>query len=158
MKLFKLIIPALAVLALASSCTKEYNTYGVNIYSRYYTVTPSDWKRDSGDLEPGAYNYLYAEFENPDITNDVISAGTVQAYVYVIYNTDKNLGSWNPLPYVYPLEITTTDDSGTSTVVAPENLRFEFEPGIVTFIIQDLDGYDPTDITNSMSIKVSVTY
>ena len=42
-------------------------------------------------------------------------------------------------------------------LIAPENTRFEYNEGTVTFIIQDLDGYDPEDITNSMSIKVCVT-
>ena len=84
----------------------------------------------------------------------MVAAGTVQAYVYVIYNKDKNLGSWNPLPYLYPLEILKADNT---IEIAPENLRFEFEPGVITFVIQDLDGFDPEQITNSMTIKVCVS-
>ena len=152
MKLFKLFIPILAAVTLLSSCNREY--YGSSIYTRYYTVTPSDWQRNTGENNPGTYNYLYAEFENPDITNDVVAAGTVQAYVYVIYNKDKNLGSWNPLPYLYPLEILKADNT---IEIAPENLRLEFEPGVITFVIQDLDGFDPEQITNSMTIKVCVS-
>ena len=162
MKLLKLFIPALAILALAQGCTKEYitNEYyeGAKVYARDYTIKPSDWKRNQGANNPGFENYLYAEFENKDITQDVVDNGTVQAFIYTIYNVAENLGSWNPLPYVYPLEIETDDGSGNKTIViAPENTRFEYNVGTVTFIIHDLDGYDPEDITNSMSIKVCVT-
>ena len=38
-----------------------------------------------------------------------------------------------------------------------ENLRFEWEKGQVTFIIQDLDGYDPEDMISTISFKVCVT-
>ena len=84
----------------------------------------------------------------------MVDNGTVQAYIYVLYNVAQNLGSWNPLPYVYPLEIKASDGSIT---IAPENTRFEYNTGTVTFIVQDLDGFDPEDITNEMSIKVCVT-
>ena len=160
MKLLKLFIPALAILALAQGCTKEYitNYNGAQVYARDYTINPSDWKRNQGANNPGFDNYLYAEFENKDITQNVVDNGTVQAFIYTIYDEKNNLGSWNPLPYVYPLEIETDDGSGNKTIViAPENTRFDYNVGTVTFIIHDLDGYDPEDITNSMSIKVCVT-
>lgn len=155
MKLFKFIIGALAASMLIQGCTREY--YGSNVYTRFYPVTPSDWQKNEGPTVPGAYNYFYAQFENPDITDAVIERGTVQAYIYAIYDFSKNLGSWNPLPYVYPYEAIIEEGGTTSTVVIPENTRFEFEPGIVTFIIQDLDGHDPEELTNTMTIKVSVT-
>ena len=156
MKLLKLFIPALAILALAQGCTKEYitNYNGAQVYARDFTVKPADWKRNEGANNPGFENYLYAEFENADITQNVVDNGTVQAYIYVLYNVAQNLGSWNPLPYVYPLEIKASDGSIT---IAPENTRFEYNTGTVTFIVQDLDGFDPEDITNEMSIKVCVT-
>ena len=39
----------------------------------------------------------------------------------------------------------------------PENLRFEWEQGKVTFIIQDLDGFDPENMVSTITVKVSVT-
>ena len=99
-----------------------------------------------------------ALLEHSGYSVDVVDNGTVQAFIYTIYDVAKNLGSWNPLPYLYPLEIKTTDEGGKEEIlIAPENTRFEYNEGTVTFIIQDLDGYDPEDITNSMSIKVCVT-
>lgn len=161
MKLLKLFIPALAILAFAQGCTKEYvtNQYydGAKVYARDFTVTPADWKRNEGANNPGFENYLYADFENKDITQDVVDNGTVQAFIYTIYDVANNLGSWNPLPYVYPLEIKTNEGGVEKIVIAPENTRMEYNVNRVTFIIQDLDGYDPEDISNSMSIKVCVT-
>ena len=162
MKLFRLFIPAIAILALAQGCTKEYvtNEYyqGAKVYARDYTVTPKDWKRNEGANNPGFENYLYADFDNPDITKDVVENGTVQAYIYCIYNEAQNLGNWNPLPYAYPIEIEKTDGGVTKIEIAPEVTRMEYNVGVVTFVIQDLDGFDPDDIKNDMSIKVCVTY
>lgn len=160
MKLLKLFIPALAILALAQGCTKEYitNYNGAQVYARDFTVKPADWKRNQGDNNPGFDNYLYADFDDPDITQKAVDNGTVQAFIYVIYDVANNLGSWNPLPFAYPLELQEDDGSGNKTIViVPEVTRMEYNEGRVTFIIQDLDGYDPEDITNSMSIKVCVT-
>ena len=160
MKLLKLFIPALAILALAQGCTKEYitNYNGAQVYARDFTVNPADWKRNEGANLPGCDNYLYADFDDPDITQKAVDNGTVQAFIYVIYDAANNLGSWNPLPFVYPLEIKTNEGGVEKIVIAPENTRMEYNVGRVTFIIQDLDGFDPEAITTSMSIKVCVTF
>ena len=159
MKLLKLFIPALAILALAQGCTKEYitNYNGAQVYARDYTIKPNDWLRNQGTNELSSDNYFYADFENKDITQNVVDNGTVQAFIYAIYDVNNNLGSWNPLPFVYPLEIKTTEDGNEKIEIVAENTRFEYNVGKVTFIIQDLDGIDPEAITNSMSIKVCVT-
>ena len=165
MKYLKLFIPAIAILSLLQGCTKEYVTKqyitqeynGAQVLARDFTIKPSDWLRNEGENNPGYDNYLYAEFDNPDITQDVVDNGTVQAFIYTIYNVSQNLGSWNPLPYIYPLEIKTVTGDEEEIVIVPENTRFEYNTGVVTFIIQDLDGFDPEDITNSMTIKVCVT-
>ena len=103
MKLLKLFIPALAILALAQGCTKEYitNYNGAQVYARDFTVKPENWIRYQGDNNPGADNYLFADFDNPDITQNVVDNGTVQAFIYVIYDKTNNLGSWNPLPFCW---------------------------------------------------------
>jgi len=158
MKLFKLFLPMLAVAALASGCTKEYYTIGAEVYTHQYSITPAQWTRNQGANLPGADNYLYASFENADITPDVMETGTVQAYVYNTYDAQHNLGAWNTLPFVYPLEVYVPDgDGGQEMVIVPENLRFEWEQGKVTFIIQDLDGYDPENMVSTISVKVCVT-
>ena len=147
----------LTVAALATGCTKEYYTYGAQVYTHQYTIIPAQWVRNQGPI-PGADNYLYASFENADITPDVMENGTVQAYVYNTYDLQNNLGAWNTLPFVYPLEVYVPNDNGGSDlIIVPENLRFEWEEGKVTFIIQDLDGYNPEAMISTISVKVCVT-
>ena len=111
----------------------------------------------SAVINASAYGAIKTALENPDITQDVVDNGTVQAFIYVLYNVAENLGSWNPLPYAYPLEIKTNTGGEEKIEIAPEVTRMEYNVGRVTFVIQDLDGFDPEDITNSMSIKVCVT-
>ncbi|MBR4228014.1 MAG: hypothetical protein IKR72_02820 [Bacteroidales bacterium] len=169
MKFLKLFIPALALAALFSGCTKEYitNEYyqGAKVYARDYTIKPSDWTVNypDGDEIAREDNFFWAEFDNPDITKNVVENGTVQAFIYTLYN---NLGSWNPLPYVYPLYIEKTDKTTGDVLesyIVSENTRFDYrydeedKVGKVTFTIQDLDGINPVDIINDMSIKVCVT-
>lgn len=160
----KLFIPAIALAALLCGCTKEYitNEYyqGAKVYARDYTIKPSDWKTlyADGDKIAREDNYFFAEFDNPDITQNAVDNGTVQAFIYTIYDVTNNLGSWNPLPYVYPLLI-EEKENGTvvNSYIVGENTRFDYNVGKVTFIIQDLDGINPVDIANEMSIKVCVT-
>lgn len=160
----KLFIPAIALAALLCGCTKEYitNEYyqGAKVYARDYTIKPSDWKTlyADGDKIAREDNYFFAEFDNPDITQNAVDNGTVQAFIYTIYDVTNNLGSWNPLPYVYPLLI-EEKENGTvvNSYIVGENTRFDYNVGKVTFIIQDLDGINPVDIANDMSIKVCVT-
>ncbi|MBQ6015145.1 MAG: hypothetical protein IJL22_02450 [Bacteroidales bacterium] len=164
MKIMKLFIPAIALAALLCGCTKEYitNEYyqGAKVYARDYTIKPSDWKTlyADGDKIAREDNYFFAEFDNPDITQNAVDNGTVQAFIYTIYDVTNNLGSWNPLPYVYPLLI-EEKENGTvvNSYIVGENTRFDYNVGKVTFIIQDLDGINPVDIANDMSIKVCVT-
>ena len=162
MKIFKLFIPAIALAALFSGCTKEYitNEYyqGSKVYARDFTVKPTDWQfnYDDGGTIPREDNYLWAEFDDPDITENAVDNGTVQAFIYTEVGDIK---SWNPLPFVYPLLIEEKDNTGAvlNSYIVGENTRFEYNVGKVTFIIQDLDGINPVDIANDMSIKVCVT-
>ncbi|MCQ2260311.1 MAG: hypothetical protein MJZ77_02840 [Bacteroidales bacterium] len=157
MKLIKLFLPMLAVMMLASGCTDEY--YGSQIKTYQFNITPSEWIRSEGNNLPGANNYLYCTKNIPDIDQYVFEQGTVQAYAWNVYDPSTNTGAWNTLPFIYPLEILAQDDDGNLTMfVVPENLRFEWERGKVTFIIQDLDGYDPEDMVSTISIKVCISY
>lgn len=159
MKLIKLFIPMVVLTVLATGCKKEYITYGTEVYTHEYEVTPAQWLRNQGNNLPGSDNYLYASFKNADITDAVMTNGTVNAYVYNVYDVANNLGAWNTLPFVFPLIVGTTyDDNGNEVpLIAPENIRFEWEKGKVTFIIQDLDGFDPDAMNQTLSFKVCVT-
>lgn len=162
MKLKHLILPMLAILMLATGCTKEYITentyYGAQIKTYRFNIVPADWKRAEGVENPGSNNYLYCVKEIPAINQDVFDNGTVQAYTWNVYDVQNNIGSWNLLPFVYPLEVYVQDEQGNvEKVIVPENLRFEYELGRVTFVIQDLDGFDPEDMISTISVKVNVT-
>ena len=163
MKIIKLIMPMLAVVMLATGCTKEYYTtqefHGSQIQTYQFNVNPAEWMRNEGS-QPGANNYLYCEKEIPAINQDVFQNGTVLMYCWNVYDSQNNLGAWNTLPFVYPLEVyIPNDEGGTDLVIVPENLRFEWELGKVTIIIQDLDGYDPEsmELAGPISFKVCVT-
>ncbi|MBQ9311289.1 MAG: hypothetical protein IJ222_10590 [Bacteroidales bacterium] len=158
MKAFKFIVPLMAAALLACGCTKEYNTYGSKMLVRDYNVVPAQWQRNMGDNEQDAFNYLYVDLKNEDITQDVVDAGAVQAFVWNIYDSFNNLGAWNTLPYVIPIEIIQTDGGGnTTTAIVAENMRFEWEKGKVTLVIQDLDGFDPEDMVSTVSVRVCTT-
>ncbi|MBP5541063.1 MAG: hypothetical protein J6X88_05370 [Bacteroidales bacterium] len=161
MKLFKLFLPMLAVAAMAAGCTKEYYTIenysGVEVYTHQYTITPAQWKRNEGSYMPGSYNYLYADKDIADITADVMKNGSVVAYVYDVYDVANNQGAWNLLPYIIPIEYHEQNEDGTwNDYAVSENIRFEWEEGKVTFIIQELDGWDPSDMKTSITVKVCV--
>ena len=154
MKVFKLFIPLMAAAAFLCSCTKEYNTYGSKMLVREHSITPAQWQRNEGANLPGSDNYLYADLRNDDITQDVLDAGAVQAFVWNIYDVQNNLGAWNTLPYVIPIEVITTTDGVSETVIVTENLRFEWEKGKVTLVLQDLDGYDPENMATTITVRV----
>ncbi|MBP5456782.1 MAG: hypothetical protein J6Y37_09795 [Paludibacteraceae bacterium] len=147
------IISLMSLLALATSCTEEYVTreyitqeIGSQVYTYVYDVLPKDWRIENAT---DGRNYLYAEFENMDLTTRIAEKGVVMASVLYTYNQDKGLQSWNNLPYVFPF---TTKDGE----VIGENIRFEYEPQRVTFVIEDLDGKDPEEVLNTMTFKVSL--
>lgn len=156
MKLKKLILPMLMLVLLATGCTKEY--IGSQIETYQFNITPAEWHRNEGNNLPGANNYLYCTKEISAIDQNVFYYGTVQGYVWNVYDQQHNLGAWNTMPFVYPLEVyVPNDNGGTDLVIVPENLRFEWEKGQVTFIIQDLDGFDPEDMVSTISVKVCIT-
>lgn len=129
----KFILPLLAVFAmvLTTSCTDESM-----VFTQYYTITAYDWSK------PAGVNYYVSDWTNPDITPAVVDHGAVVAYV-----VDNN--RYNQLPYILPY----TTDNGN---VVPENLRFEWGNGMVRFILEDLDGYEPEHVDQipNLSFKV----
>ncbi|MCR5822644.1 MAG: hypothetical protein K6F85_07020 [Bacteroidales bacterium] len=129
----KIIIPLVAVLMLAmtTSCDREddldYRTVSANV-----TITASNWVTNA------FIDYYYARVAWNALTTDVVENGQVHAYIY-------NEGRQNPLPYVVPVTYYYYDDAGVpiDTITVGENLRFDFEPGYITFILEDLDGNPP---------------
>ena len=151
-----------AALCLAVSCEKKYITevteYHSNVTTFDVRIAPGDWKREQGELEPGGFNYLYYIYKSNEITSDVMKKGAVVAYIYTLYDAKTQQGAWNLLPYVYPLEVNDVDkDTGAPvTLIVPETIRCEWEEGMITFVIQDLDGFDPLDISETLQMRVSV--
>lgn len=134
----KFILPLLAVAFLATGCQKDpdiINYYtGSEVRTAYYTVHDNQWM-NGGD-------FYYVNCENPDINKMVVDNGAVVACVW-------NVGNWYDLPYVYPMATT----AGT---VVPENVRFQYGEGMVTIVVQDMDGYLPDPVYGDMTFKVSV--
>ena len=147
-----------ALLCLAVSCEKKYITeeyiteYHSNVTTFDVRIAPGDWLRESEGEEPGESQYLYYIYSTNSITQDVMKKGAVVAYIYTLYDTQKQMGAWNLLPYVYPLSI---NDDGQDAIV-PETIRCEWEEGMITFIIQDLDGYAPIDVEETLLMRVSI--
>ncbi len=161
MKLNRIILPILALALLATGCKKEYvsYTYGAQVETYRYNVTPAQWNVVQGQYEQGSDNYLYCTLKVPAITDEVFDHGTVQVFVWNIYDVNNNLGAWNTLPFLYPLEVWKTADDGSRYLeIEPENLRFEWEKGTVTLIIQELDGCDPALLESTLSFKVCITH
>jgi hypothetical protein len=147
-----------AVLCLAASCEKKYITeeyiteYHSNVTTFDIRIAPTDWLREQGAQEPGSTNYLYYIYSSPEFSKDVMKNGAVVAYIYTLYDVKTQQGAWNLLPYVYPLEM---NDNGTLTII-PETIRCEWEEGKITFVIQDLDGYAPLNVNETLLMRVSV--
>ncbi|MBP9990336.1 MAG: membrane lipoprotein lipid attachment site-containing protein [Bacteroidales bacterium] len=134
----KIIFPLLALVLLATGCRKDpdiINYYtGSEVRTAYYTVHDNQWM-SNGD-------FYFVDCENPDITRAVLENGAVVACVW-------NADNWYDLPYVYPMET-------SAGVVVPENVRFQYREGMVTIVMQDMDGYLPDEVYGDMTFKVSV--
>lgn len=143
MKKRKILIPVLAAILVSmfgTSCTKDVTLESVNTRVMEGTVYRNQWKDDGS-------GYLWCSFDWNAITSDVLTYGTVEAYVY---DGERQC----PLPHVIPIKYTY--DDGTFEYV-PENIRYDFEPGTVTFIMQDFDGYLPGAIDQDFTFRVVAT-
>ena len=145
MKKTKFLLPALTAIQLgltAVSCGKDPIAFeSTNSRVMQNEIKWGDWLPDYD------HNYMYVTFDWDAITTDVLNYGTVSAYVY-------DEGRQCPLPYAYPMG-TMVYDAGTPnefTDFLVEQLRCDFEPGKLTFIMQDLDGNMPEIIPYSAPI------
>ena len=127
----KMILPLLAAVVMAMGFTScEHQT----MRSTDIKVNGSDWSK------PAGANYYIATFSWDELTEEVVMDGTVDAAIY-------HNGRLNPLPYVYPIEA-GTDASGNPIYVA-ENIRFQYTYGIISFIVEDLDGLEPENMAQA---------
>lgn len=133
MKKIRILIPMLAAVLtgmFSTSCQRDVTFESVNTRVMEATIYRNQWNDDGS-------GYLWKTYDWDAITTDVLNYGNVDAYVY-------DGGRQCPLPHILPITYTFSD--GSSTVV-PENLRFDFEPGKITFIMQDLDGEMPEGLS-----------
>ena len=147
MKKTKILLSAMALLLLgmaATSCDKD----PIVFQSTNSRIMENDIKW--GDWLAGP-NYIYVTYDWDAISTDVLNYGTVSAYVY-------DNGHQCPLPYAYPMGPLYYDIDGNDTIDFIDNMveqiRCEFEPGKITFIMQDLDGNLPEIIPYSDPITV----
>ena len=140
MKKARFLIPVLAAMfagLFATSCGPDQLIEGSHVRVAEMTVYRNQWNDDGS-------GYLWKSFDwSEGITNEVLQYGTVVAYVY---DGERQC----PLPHVIPI---TYDNSQ----VVPENLRFDMEPGIITFIMEDLDGFLPAGINTDLTFRVVST-
>ena len=131
----KAILPIMAAIVLAlgfSSCQHQ------TMETMEVTITAGNW------VTTDAVSYYFATVRWDELDEDVVDYGTVNAYL--IENGRQNL-----LPYVYPIDYSTYDENGDVVgdyVFVPENLRFDYRYGEITFIISDLDGMAPEGMSN----------
>lgn len=155
-----ILISSIAVITafLTTSCEREYITKeyiseyynGAKVYTREYAIQGKDWQ--VGHYDNGR-TYLYAECDNPDITDNVMKNGAVLGYLWFTYDIEKNASSWNLMPYVYPY---TFQNDESNSITIGENTRFEYEKGTVVFVVEDLDGFEPDAMTDELIFKVVV--
>ena len=142
MKKSKILIPVLAsILAglFSTSCTKDVALESVNTRVMECTIYRNQWNDDGS-------GYLWKTYDWDAITNDVLTYGSIDAFVYD--------GSRQcPLPHVIPVAYLVDGQ----TVYVPENIRFDFEPGKITFIMQDLDGFMPTGLDVDLTFRAVAT-
>ncbi len=138
----KAILPIVAAITLAlgfSSC--EHQT----METMEVTIYPGNW------VKPASANYYMATVYWDELDEDVVDYGTVNAYLL-------DGGRQNLLPYVYPIDYSTYDEDGNviEPIIIPENLRYDYRYGEITFILQDLDGMMPEGMENipNMTFRV----
>lgn len=139
----KSILPVVAAVLmgiLGTACDREEAIESVNTRVMEATIYRNQWNDDGSD-------YLWKTFDWDAITPEVLAYGTVTGYVY-------DGARQCPLPHILPISYQLT--SGGIEFV-PENLRFDMEPGKITFIMQDLDGGMPYDIQTDLTFRVVAT-
>lgn len=116
---------------IASSCSHDAIIESVTTDVEYFTVTNDMWDiDDKGDF--------YCSFQWNAISDDVIRNGNVSAYLLEVSN---GVERQNPLPYIYAIDHI---DTAGNVVYEPLNIRFDIEPGYISFVASDVANYFTT--------------
>ena len=141
----KFILPVLAALFMgvfSTSCEKDRFIESVNTVWTEFTVTNDQWERDANDD-------LVCSMKWDVITDYVLKCGNVNAY---LYEGVRQV----PLPYLYPVPFS---DNAGNTIYQPLEVRYDFEKGIISFIITDCGKYlTPQNTLLTMRFRAVCTY
>lgn len=139
----KTILSLVAVIAMAfgfASCEHQ------SMRSMEITIYPNQWVTTS------TTPYYFATVNWDELDGDVIDWGTVNAYLI-------QGGRQNSLPLVTPITYYYDNDNDgiyDQEYTVAENIRFDIEYGMITFIIQDLDGELPEDMSSTSPLTFRV--
>ncbi len=141
----KMILPMLAACMMMVGCDD-----GAHVRTSYYTVQPNQWNQSVQLFDDNTYvtDYYYSQWQNEDITWDVIEDGVV-----LVYYIDDN-GRDNILPYT---EYNRMVDTAGNVTYYQERIEYDIEPGVITFKIKDSDFETAESMSNigPMNFKVS---
>ena len=139
----KVLFYLMFALFVCSGCdihTTEIVKPGVDIYTKFITVTPDEWEQSQ---TPVGYAgcYLFKTFPLKEIDRNVMDDGAV-----MVYMVDGKEGV-NPLPYVFPVE--------TKSEFVLQNIRFSVKKGYITFVVE-WDDAEIYEIDYDIKFKVCV--
>jgi hypothetical protein len=139
-KVLFLLFSALVVCSGCDIHKTEVIKPGVDIYTHFITVSPTDWERNNVP-EGEAGCYIYCTYQCKEIDRNVMDDGAVAVYL-----VDSKEGV-NPLPYAFTVE------SKSDFIL--ENIRFNVKKGFITFVVE-WDDADIYEIDYDMKFKVCV--
>jgi len=134
----KILFSAIAALFLFSACTIECPEEHLISTSYLVDVPANSWRLN--DNSDGVY--FWSAWNMPALTQEVLDRGVVLAYFW-------DGAHDNMLPYIRPY----MEQDGYQYF---ENIRFDYERGKITFIIEPNDFVEPYPITRAMNFKVVV--
>ncbi|MBP5516311.1 MAG: hypothetical protein J6X86_05105 [Bacteroidales bacterium] len=137
----KFLLPIIASFVLLSGCSEK-----AHIITDYYKVHNNQWQPSVTLNGDGTYttDYYYSEWEDINITGEVIDNGVV-----LVYYIDAD-GRDNLLPYTLYMQ------DPQSGALYQERIEYDIEVGKITFKVKTSD-FGPTSINNgTMTFKVSV--
>ena len=142
----KFILPVLTALVMGLTCTsceRDDVIESVNTVWSEFTVTNDMWVVDQNTDD------LFCSMQWDVLDDYVLKCGNVQAY---IYEGERQV----PLPYIYP--VTFVDNNGNDQV-RPLNIRFDFEKGVITYIVTDCGEFltNPVNLY-TMRVRAVCTY
>ena len=139
MKKALVILSIIAAAVMTTGCHID----GATTRTEDYIIEPTAWLINDGT---GVDKYYYITCEADFITKSVCEDGAVNAFLWL-----SGPATWTPLPYV---SLYLSNQGMGSTTVA-ENIRFEYAPGEITFIVQDMNGQLPAPMIDVLTFRVT---